>query len=59
MDKSNATPLHSACGQGNVSMVKMLMAGGAKIIKYDDDVTTPFHHAVLSGHLEVGVFCAI
>ena len=54
MDKSKATPLHNACGQGNISMVKLLMAAGANMLAYDDDLMTPFHYAILSGHLKVG-----
>ncbi|MEM7055827.1 MAG: ankyrin repeat domain-containing protein, partial [Bacteroidota bacterium] len=47
------TPLHYAAEQGDLEVVKALIARGAEVnVKTGDDIT-PLHYAVASGHLDV------
>ena len=54
-DKSKSTPLHCACSQGSIPIVRTLMVKDASLLKRDDEGHTPFHYAVMSGHLKVSV----
>lgn len=47
------TPLHIACSQGNIELIKLLVDYGAIIDVQDFDGDTPLHDAVLSSQYEV------
>eukprot|EP00112_Aurelia_sp_Birch-Aquarium-sp1_P015987 Seg3585.3 transcript_id=Seg3585.3/GoldUCD/mRNA.D3Y31 product="Transient receptor potential cation channel subfamily A member 1-like" protein_id=Seg3585.3/GoldUCD/D3Y31 len=51
-DKSRSTPLHCACSQGSIQIVRTLTLKDASLSKRDDEGHTPFHYAVMSGHLK-------
>jgi hypothetical protein len=47
----NDTPMHVACVWGDVSAIKLLLAGGAQVNARGDQGTTPIYNAVSFGHI--------
>ena len=50
-------PLHTACDNGNLQIVKILIKGGANVDRGDGWLnSTPFHRACSKGHKAVVVY---
>ena len=47
------TPLHVACVDGNLDVVKCLISAGAKLNALDSSGWTPREHAALRGHINI------
>lgn len=52
-DKEGRTPLHFACGVGQVAIVKMLVEAGAALEAVDAMANTPLHYAAGYGRAPV------
>ena len=52
----DAPPLHSACENGNIKIVRALVTSGADVDKCDKQDRTPLHVACLWGHRTVVVY---
>lgn len=46
-----ASPLHEACIQGNVEVVKLMISSGAQLEAYDVHFGPPLHIACAKGHV--------
>jgi ankyrin repeat protein len=55
IDSNGWTPLHSACGNGHVTVVQLLIDSGADVNICDHNGVTPFHLAFRNGYLDVAV----
>lgn len=51
-DSSGRTALHFACGYGEVSVVKELLAAKASVTAVDSDKNTPLHYAAGYGETD-------
>ena len=55
--KTPRAPLHRACMNGNLQIVKALVEGGAKVNKLDGVFRlTPLHYACEGGHKQVVIY---
>ena len=52
----DAPPLHTACGNGNIEIVRALVTRGADVDKCDQQGWTPLHFACWWGHKTVVVY---
>jgi ankyrin repeat protein len=53
VDHNGQSPLHMAARDGNVELVRLLIARGAFINVLDSTRVTPLHLAAANGHLDV------
>ena len=53
------TPLHVACVDGQLSVVRCLIAFGAKLVKPDYSGWTALEHAALRGHVDIAQAIAV
>ncbi|XP_066140889.1 uncharacterized protein [Euwallacea fornicatus] len=58
LDCNNATPLHYACGHGNLEIVEILLTYGADPNCRDKKLRTPLTRCVQRGHFAVATFLA-
>lgn len=52
IDARRQTPLHVACGRGDVGIVEALLHHGADIRVFDREGDTPLHAAAAAGHVD-------
>jgi len=55
-DGGGLTPLHLACGAGNMAIVDILVRNGSKINALDSLGRTPLRHALRNGHEHIAQF---
>ena len=53
MDNNERTPLHEACENPFIEVVKLLVDKGSNVNADDVDGLTPMHEACANGHLDI------